>query len=296
MRPFRSILFIPGNRQRMLDKGPTTGADALLLDLEDAVPLDDKANARTMVRDFLPTVGDPPVLVRVNPVGSGLTRDDLEAVVVPGLYGIFLAKVESPDDVRQVSAWLDALEGPAGIESGSLPVVCMLESANSVRLAYEIARASPRVGSLCYSGGENGDLQTDLRCDWSIEGTEMLYARSKIVLDARAAGIDYPLEGVFVDIDNVAGLIADTTLSKRLGYKGRTVIHPKHVATVNEIYTPGPEEIDYFRGLLAAFEAALGEGRGSVTYQGKLIDYAMAARARSVLALLEAQKASGGSP
>lgn len=287
MNLYRSILFIPGNRQRMLDKGPTTGADALLLDLEDAVPVAEKATARTMVRDYIPPVGKVPILVRVNAVATGLTSDDLDAVVVPGLRGIFIAKTESPDEVRKVAGWIDELERQRGIEPGTVDLVCMLETANSVRRGYEIAIASPRVGSVCYSGAENGDLQTDLGSDWSVEGTEMLYARSKIVLDARAAGIEYPLEGVYANLDDIDGLVADTTLSKRLGYKGRTVIHPKHVEAVNRIYSPSSDEIEYFHGLLDAFDAALADGRGSVAYRGKMIDYAMAARARRVLALAE---------
>jgi citrate lyase subunit beta/citryl-CoA lyase len=294
MNPYRSILFIPGNRQRMLDKGPTTGADALLLDLEDAVPVDEKATARSMVRDHIPTAADPPVLVRVNAVATGLTRDDLDAVVVQGLRGIFIAKTESPDEVRRVAVWLDEFEQKRGIERGTIEVVCMLETANSVRLGYEIATASPRVASVCYSGAENGDLQTDLGSDWSLEGTEMLYARSKIVLDARAAGIEHPIEGVYADLDNIDGLIADTTLSKRLGYKGRTIIHPKHVEAVNRIYTPQPDEVEYYRGLLDAFEVALSEGKGSVAYRGKMIDYAMAARARRVLALADSLPSAPG--
>ena len=293
MNLYRSILFIPGNRERMLAKGPTTGADALLLDLEDAVPVDEKPAARQMVRGYIPTVDRPPVMVRLNAVATGLTRDDLDAVMVRGLRGVFLAKTQSADEVRQVAGWLDELESRRGIAPGAIELVCMLETADSVRLAWEIATASPRVGSLCYSGAENGDLQTDLGSDWSVEGTEMLYARSKIVLDARAAGIEYPLEGVYAEIDDIDGLTADTILSKRLGYRGRTIIHPKHVEVVNRIYSPQPEEVEYFRGLLTAFDAALADGRGSVTYRGKMIDYAMATRARRVLALAETLAADG---
>jgi citrate lyase subunit beta/citryl-CoA lyase len=180
----------------------------------------------------------------------------------------------------------------AGLAAGAVEIVCMLESANAVRLGYEIATASPRVASLCCSSGENGDLQADLGCAWSPEGTELLFCRSKVVLDARAAGLAYPLDGVFVDIDNIEGLIADTDLSRRLGYKGRTIIHPKHVEHVNRIFTPPAEEVEYYRGLLEAFDQALGEGRASVSYQGKMIDYAMATRARNVLALAESIRAS----
>ena len=296
MRLYRSILFIPGNRERMLAKGPTTGADALLLDLEDAVPAAAKDEARAIVRDHVPRMGGVPVLVRVNAASTGLTRADLEAVVVPGLAGVFLPKVGSPAEVREVAGWLDELEGSAGLEQGSLDLVCMLETASGVRLGYEIATASPRVGSLCYSGGQNGDLQTDLGCDWSLEGTEMLYARSKIVLDARAAGIEYPIEGVYVEVRNLDGLIADTMLSKRLGYKGRAIIHPSHVEPVNRIYTPAQAEVDYYRGLLETFDAALADGRGSVTYEGKMIDYAMAERARRVLAVFESLPPGGAQP
>lgn len=187
----------------------------------------------------------------------------------------------------QLATWLAEIESAAGLADGSVEIVCMLESANSVRLGYDIATASPRVASVICSSGQNGDLQTDLACDWSVEGTELLYARSKVLLDARAAGLRYPLDGVFVDIHNIEGLIADTTLSKRLGYKGRTIIHPTHVEHVNRIFTPSPEEVAYYRGLLAAFEAAEASGLGSVSYQGKMIDYAMAARARVVLDLAE---------
>lgn len=287
MKPYRSILFIPADRQRMLDKGPTTGADALVLDLEDAVAVQAKDTARQMARDYIPGLGGMPVFVRLNAVSTGLTRSDLDAVLVPGLVGVFLAKVESTDEVTQLATWLDECEASAGIEQGTVEIVCMLESANSVRLGYDIATASPRVASVICASGQNGDLQTDLACDWSVEGTELLYARSKVLLDARAAGLRYPLDGVFVDIDNIDGLIADTTLAKRLGYKGRTIIHPKHVEHVNRIFTPPPEEVDYYRGLLAAFEAAEADGRGSVTYEGKMIDYAMAVRARQVIELAE---------
>ncbi|MGH7902972.1 MAG: HpcH/HpaI aldolase/citrate lyase family protein [Candidatus Dormibacteraceae bacterium] len=294
MKPYRSFLFVPANRRRMLDKAPTTMADALLLDLEDAVPAGEKEAARQAVRDYIPSLAGRPVFVRPNAPSTGWIRGDLEAVVVPGLLGLFLPKVDSPDEARQVAAWLDELEAAAGIPPGTVEVICMLETARGVRLGYEIAGASPRVASLCFSSGENGDLQTDLGCDWSVEGTEMLYARSKLVLDARAAGVEYPIDGVFVDIDNREGLIADTTLSKRLGYKGRAIIHPKHVEDVNRLYTPSPGEVRYYRGLLEAFEIANAGGRASVTYEGKMIDYAMAARARRVVALAETLAASPG--
>jgi citrate lyase subunit beta / citryl-CoA lyase len=191
--------------------------ERLLFDLEDAVPVQEKATARSMVRERIGSLDRYPAFVRTNAVSTGLTRSDLEAVAVPGLLGLFVPKVDSPAEVTQVAAWLDELEPAAGVAAGTVEIICMRETALGVRRAYEIATASPRVVSLCFASGENGDFQTDLGCDWSVEGTEMLYARSKVVLDARAAGLACPLDGVFVDIDNIAGLVADSTLSKRLG-------------------------------------------------------------------------------
>jgi citrate lyase subunit beta/citryl-CoA lyase len=267
----------------MLDKAPTTGADAILLDLEDAVPEEEKATAREMVRGYIPSLNGFPVFVRTSAASTGLVRSDLEAALLPGLHGIFMPKLDSPDEVRTVAGWLDELEIGAGIAHGTVELICMLESARGVRLAYEIAMSSPRVVSLLFASGENGDFQTDMGCDWSVSGVEMLYARSKVVLDSRAAGLEHILDGVFVDIDNLDGLVADTTLSKRLGYTGRTIIHPKHVDQVNRIYTPSAAEVDYYRELIATFETGLTLGKGAVAFRGKMIDYAMAARARRVL-------------
>jgi len=271
----------------MMDKAAITGADAILLDLEDAVPEDEKGLARNIARAYISRVNSHPVFVRVNAFASKQMLNDLEAVVSPGLCGVFLPKVNSPEEVRTVSDWLDSLEVELGVGPRTVELICMLESANGVRLGYEIGTSSSRVVALLFASGENGDFQTDVGCDWSIDGTEMLYARSKVVLDARSAGLEYVLDGVYVDIDNVEGLVADTTLSKRLGYTGRTIIHPKHVDHVNRAYTPTDVEFEYYSALLAAFEAALAGGRASVSFRGKMIDYAMATRARRVLARKE---------
>ena len=287
MKPYRSFLFVPGNRERMLEKSPQLGADALLFDLEDAVPDAEKAAARGLVRQRIETLARVPAFVRVNSIPTGATKDDIEAIVCPALEGIFLPKVQGPDEVHLVAGWLDRAEAAAGARAGQVEIICMIESALGVRLAYEIASASPRVASLCFGSGENGDFQTDMGCGWSVEGVEMLYARSKVVLDSRAAGISFPLDGVFVDIENLAELEADTRLSKRLGYTGRAIIHPKHIEAVNRLYMPPPDEVDYYRRLLAAFESAVAEGKASVTYEGKMIDYAMAARARQVISLAQ---------
>ncbi len=287
MTPYRSLLFIPGHQHRLLAKGPTTQADGLVLDLEDSVPIESKHLARHTVGRFINEFVDKACFVRVNSVASGNAYGDLEAVVAPTLRGIFAPKVESVDEIRQLAAWLSELESASGIPEGRIELVVMLETALGVFRAYDLALASTRVGALSFASAQNGDLQADLGCDWSVEGTEMLYARSKVVLDARAAGLEYVLDGAFVDIHSLAGLIADTTLSKRLGYKGRSVIHPTHIEPVNTIYTPAVEEVAYCRRLLEAFVQAEAENKAAINFEGKLVDYAMVARARRVLAFAD---------
>ena len=283
MKPHRSLLFVPGNRQRMLEKAPTTDADALVFDLEDSVPVDDKQLARTMVSGALAGVMRPEAFIRVNGVASGETLRDLEATVCPTLRGVLLPKVQGPGDVATVSAWLDDLESTSGDHGHRIELVCMIETAGGLRLAYEIASASPRVASLLCSSAENGDLQTDLDCEWTPDGASMLYARSKIISDARAAGIPHALDGVYARVGDIAGLIRDTELSRRLGYNGRTVIHPDHIAPVNRIYSPTPDAVAYSRGLIDAFEAAVADGKASIAYEGRMVDYAMVVWARRVL-------------
>ncbi|HLI26140.1 MAG TPA: CoA ester lyase [Chloroflexota bacterium] len=286
MEPLRTLLFVPANRQRLLDKAPTLGADALLLDLEDAVPLAEKEAARRMAQAYLPTITGQPVWVRVNAVASGELAADLDALVgVRGLAGIVLPKPEAPAEVLELDRLLRAREAVRGLAPGSVPVILQIESAAGVLFAYPLATAAARVVSVCFGGAEDGDLQSDLGCGWSIEGPELLYARQHTLLAARAARLAWPLDGVFANVRDADGFARDTQLSRRLGYRGRTVIHPSQIAPANQLYSPSPAEVAYYRRVLEAFDAAVAQGTASTTVDGKLVDYAMAERARRVLAL-----------
>jgi citrate lyase subunit beta/citryl-CoA lyase len=281
--PFRSVLFVPGHREHMLAKSLAYPADALLPDLEDSVPPAEKAVARATVQTFLSQVRDHTVFVRVNSVAGGDAQSDLEAVVVPGISGVFVPKIESAQQIVQLSSWLDHLESAAGLPNGNIGVVPMIESAMGVVKCIEIATSSPRIATLCIGSAEDGDLHGDLGCEWSPESPAMLYARSRFLLEARAAGVEYPLDGVYARLDDEVGLIADTELSRRLGYSGRTLVHPKQIEHVNRIYSPSPEEVNRARRLLAAFEEAGAAGTGAIRFEGRLVDAAMAAKARSIL-------------
>jgi citrate lyase subunit beta/citryl-CoA lyase len=194
--------------------------------------------------------------------------------------------VESVDEVQQAAKAIERHETARGIKSGSVSIILQIESALGVYRCFDLIKASPRVGATCLGGARDGDLQTDLGCAWSIEGTELIYARSKVLLDTRAAGAHvYPLDGVFSDLNDEAGLIADTRLSARLGYVGRTTIHPKQTAPVRQAYAVPESDAAYYRKVVSEFEAKEKQGIAAITVDGKLVDYAMFQRAKRVLAL-----------
>ena len=292
MKPVRIILFAPGSKERVMTKALESGADAVLLDLEDSVPLASKAEARSLVAKVIDGVAaagtgrdGPAIFVRTNAAATGLLEDDLAAIVRPGLEAVFIPKVESVSEVQNAASLLERLESAQGIKTGTVEIVLMIESALGVYRCFDLINASPRVASTCIGGAQDGDLQTDLGCSWSVEGTELFYARSKVLLDTRAAGKAWPLDGVYGNLNDEAGLIQDSRLSARLGYVGRTVIHPKQIAPVRQAYAVPAAEVAYYQKVVSEFEAVEKTGSAAITIDGKLVDYAMVQRARRVLAL-----------
>jgi citrate lyase subunit beta / citryl-CoA lyase len=171
--------------------------------------------------------------------------------------------------------------------------VLSIESARGVLNAYDMAIAADRVVSLTFGGAQDGDLNTDLGCAWSIDGSEMLHARSHTLLAARAAGFDTPLDGVFTNVRDAEGFERDTALSRRLGYRGRKLIHPSQIEPCNRLYRPSAAELDYYARVLEAFDHALAQGSASTTVDGRMIDAAMANAARRVLEADAAWKKAG---
>jgi len=274
-------------------KALESGADAVLLDLEDSVAIAAKAEARSLVAKVIDdaaaagvTRSGPAIFVRVNATATGLLDEDLAAIVRPGLDAVFLPKVESVSEVRNADSTLERLESARGMKPGAVEIVLMIESALGIYRCFDLIKASPRVASTCIGVARDGDLQTDLGCSWSIEGTELLYARSKVLLDTRAAGKAWPLDGVFSDLGDEEGLIKDSTLSARLGYVGRTVIHPKQIAPVRRAYAVPEADVAYYQQVVTEFEAVEKTGAAAaITVNGKLVDYAMYQRAKRVLDL-----------
>jgi len=274
-----------------MNKAMESGSDAVILDLEDSVPIAGKAEARALVAKTIDAAAPhahpaPAIYVRINSAATEFATADLEAVVRPGLDAVILPKAESVEEVRTVDALIALAEAARGMKPGSVDIILMIESALGVYRCFDLIKASPRVAATCMGSARDGDLQTDLGCAWSLDGTELLYARSKLLLDTRAAGADIvPLDGVFADLDDEHGLLADSRLSARLGYVGRTVIHPKQIAPVRQAYAIPAADLAYYERVVAEFEGAEKAGIAAITIDGKLVDYAMFQRAKRVLAL-----------
>ncbi|MGC8875288.1 MAG: HpcH/HpaI aldolase/citrate lyase family protein [Chloroflexia bacterium] len=291
MRLVRTLLYVPGNRPNMLAKAPTLGADALILDLEDSVPLPEKEAARGLVAQMLPQiVGEGrTVFVRVNSPASGLCEQDIAAVVQPGLTGLCLPKVENVDSLRTVVAWMAQAEQVRGIAE-PLSILVTVETALGVLKAYAIASADPRVVGLIF-GGE--DLALDAWLVRTEEATELLFARQFVALAARAAGVQ-PVDMVYTRIDDEEGLMRNTLAGRQMGYRAKQVIHPRQIPVVNRIFSPSEEELAEARRVVAAAAEAEREGRGAIALDGKMVDRPIVERARRLLelaALLEEKTA-----
>ncbi len=268
------MLYIPGNNLRMITKAVNLAADAIILDLEDAVPLLDKGTARVMVRDSIAAIQESgaAIFVRVNALITGLTQLDVEAVTTAGLTGFMLSKSETAEDVRQLEALMASVEKKAGLEANSLKIIPLIESARGVMNALEIAAASSRITALAFGAG---DYYRDLgRAVTSLSATEheLLFARSMLVNAGRAVGvqaIDTPFLGLLTDKE---ALTYQTELALQLGFKGKQTIHPAQIEFINETFSPSEADIGYARRLVVAFEEAQKKGLGAISFEGKMID------------------------
>jgi citrate lyase subunit beta/citryl-CoA lyase len=291
MEPVRSMLFTPGNRLDMLAKAVKSGTDAVIVDLEDSVAVDNKPEARGNL-DQLPE-SPVPYYVRTNAVETGLLWEDVVATGRSPAVGVIVPKAEDPRVISQVDGALTAMELESGKESGTITLIPLIESAIGVRLTYEMALASDRVDCVMFGGGEQGDLVADLGVEWTPEGTGLMQARSQVLLSSRAAGVPYPMEAVFMDFRNPEGLRLECELARTLGYVGKVAIHPAQIEVINDVFTPSPEVVEYQRKVLAAFEEAEAEGKASIAVDGKMVDYAVARVARAVIARAEAASRAG---
>jgi citrate lyase subunit beta / citryl-CoA lyase len=280
--PLRSVLFVPGNKARMLDKARTLPADAIILDLEDAVPPGEKRAARTTVRQALEAGPyGPAAILRVNAFRSGLAEDDLRETFTGGVDAVCLPKAETAAHVQRLDALLVALEQGRGLPAGAVGICLMVETALGVLHAYEMARASRRVRALCL-GGE--DLARALGAVRTRAGLELAYARAQMVIAARAAGA-LAIDTIYTDLADLEGLLAEAHQARQLGYSGKLLVHPSQIEPVHRAFAPGEDEVAYARRVLESFAAAEARGDGVIALDGQMIDAPVVARAQEVLAL-----------
>lgn len=286
MEALRSMLFTPGHRRDLIEKAIKSGTDAVIIDIEDAVALDQKPVARELLSELPPS--PIPLYVRTNAVETGMMWDDIVAAGKAGVTGVMIPKAEHPGVIMEIAGALTALELANGHEVGKMEIIPLIESGLGVRNTYDMALASDRVECIMFGGGEQGDLVADLGCEWTPEGTGLMHARASVLMQARAAGIQHPFEAVFMDFRNLDALRVESELARRLGYVGKVAIHPAQVAVINDVFTPAPDVVEYQRKVLAAFEQALEEGSASIAVDGRMVDYAVARVARVIIARAEA--------
>ncbi len=286
-RVLRSYLFAPADNRRILDKVFTAGADAVVVDLEDAVAPAAKAAARETLRSHLEDLslpGLPPIWVRINEVGSGMWRDDLAAVVGPWLSGIRIPKAQDPDAVDRVAEFIALREATAGVAPGSVSLTLTIESALGVERCGDLARCE-RVSNLCFG---NVDFLADIGARDAEDGLAALYAHSRVVLASRVAGIGPPIAPVQTRLDDEDALRATTEKFRNLGFFGRSCIHPKQLPIIHDVFTPSPKEVADAREIIAAYDKGLESASGSeVTSTGQFVDIAVVKRARAVVELAE---------
>lgn len=288
-RPFRALLFVPGTRPDLFEKASRSGADAMVLDLEDAVAENAKSEARRNVAEAIEPLGAAGVglFVRINDLSTSHWREDIEAIVQPALTGVALPKVQSAADVTRVADVLDELEPRAGIEPGNVDIQPLLETAQGIYAGYHALVASPRVRSFFGGFAKDGDVSRELDARWTASGEESLYLRSKLLLEARAAGVPYPISGTWADLVDLDGLARFADQNRNLGYTGMYVIHPNHVTTVTRAFTPTAAELQWYRDIISQLGEAEQAGRGALQIDGVMIDRAMAARAAELLDAFE---------
>jgi len=280
--PLRTVLFVPGNRPDRIEKALASAADAVIIDLEDAVPIAQKEKVRLPVREILDKNPSKRTYVRVNGLRTPYCKDDIEAVLSPNLSGIFLPKVESPADSFEIDRLLNELK------AGDIDLIAICESAKGVEEIYSTVSAkttSYRFSTVAFGAA---DYTLDLGIELTKKGRALDYPRSRIPVACRAAGIAAPLDTPWmIDIQDINGLIEDAKKAKAFGFQGKLIIHPNHIDVCNEIFSPTEQEISFAREVIEAFEEAEREGKAAISLSDKFIDYPIVEKARRVLSMID---------
>ena len=284
MPVFRSLLFAPGNHARRVEKALTLDADVVILDLEDAVAIAEKPATRDKVVAAFQAprraLGD----VRINAFDTPFCFDDLQTVVTLGVDGIVLPKVESPAQIVAVDWAIAALERDRGLAEAGIDLMPIIETGRGVAELRDIARSRTRVRRLSFGAG---DYTLDVGMRWTFGERELDHARTAIAVESRAAGLEPPIDTVFIHLGQPEALRRSTELARDLGFQGKLCIHPEQIGPVNEVFTPSDDDVASAERYVAAFEEAEADGSASIQVDGYFIDYPIVEQARRTLRVAE---------
>lgn len=286
----RTLLFAPGSRTELLTKAQLGMADAMIFDLEDSVPLNAKDEARKNIQQVLGLGLKKPMYLRISNPRAGDYVADLGVFHNHSLFnvaGVALPKADDAHDIETVSKALQDIEIKAGVAVGSLSILPMIETCLGLRNSFDIAKSSKRVSGMALASAEQGDFMVDLGGRWTPRSLALTYPRSKLVVDSRAAGVEWIVDGVFMNLKDTQMLREECLIARELGFVGKMAIHPSQVGVMHEVFSPSAEEIEYARGLIAAFREGEARGVGAVKYEGMMVDYANVRLAERTLALVE---------
>ncbi|EFB94039.1 MAG: citrate (pro-3S)-lyase subunit beta [Prevotella bivia] len=278
----RTMMFIPGNNPSMMQDAYIYHPDSIMLDLEDSVTMAEKDAARMLVHNALKTIdyGNIERVVRINPLNTPYGKKDVEAVVKGGVDVIRMPKTETADEVREVEAEIERVEKELGCV-GRTQIMAAIESALGIVNAYDIATASKRMMGIAL-GAE--DYSANLKTQRTKEGTELQLARETIVVAARAAGID-ALDTVFSNLNDMEAFRNEVELIKRMGFDGKSIINPRQIEIINEVFAPKEKDIEKARTILAAIKEAAEKGSGVIAVNGKMVDRPVVIRAQRTIDL-----------
>ena len=281
----RSMLFLPGNNPNMLINGNCLGSDAVIFDLEDAVSPAEKDAARILVRNTMRYMDfrGCEIIVRINSVDTAFWQKDLDMILPYKPALILLPKSGCAEDVKTVDAYMTELEEKLGFAQNTVGLMPLIETAAGVENSFAIASSTKRVQAL-FLGAE--DLTADLQCKRTKEGREIEYARTRLVVAARAAGVQV-YDTPFTDVNDDEGILVDAQLAKALGFNGKASISPRHVEVINAVFSPTQKEIDYAYEVMEAIETAKAQGKGAIALHGKMIDAPIVARAQQTISMAE---------
>jgi len=282
--PFRTLLFAPGNHPRRVAKALCLKADAVILDLEDAVAIAEKVATRAIVVDALQSERSGLGYVRVNAYDTDFCFGDLLVVVAKGVDGIVLPKVETSAQLRSVDWVVSQLEREKRLPAGGIDIIPIIETGKGVANVHDIASAGTRIKRLSFGAG---DYTKDMAMRWTRHEGELAHARAEIAVASRAAGLEAPLDTVWIHIKETDGCIKSAELVCDMGYQGKLCIHPDQVDPVNAVFTPSDDDVDFAEKVVKAFEEAEAQGLASIQVDGYFVDYPIVDQAQRTLDLIE---------